>query len=546
MDEIERKEFCELVLQEITTMKNLDHKNIVRIIEAITDPWTGCPISVMEIFDCSLKAYLIAHQNDTEGRIILPPSLFHDLLDGLDYLHQKKIPHGNIKTENVLIRLNGTIITQIVWTDIGISSRLASDVAGSSIQSPHLTAPEMRSNSNASSTNGHLISADLYLLGMMIYEMCSPNIQVPEKLEDKLDFFQLEKTDYTDVLKNAFQQLTQIKVSMRLKLDTLRDAVAVVMKSKSYEQPVRINDSDDTVDILTSPPLGSSPNRPRLGSLGSSPRLIVDRLFKLKPTRTELKGVPVEAYFRGPATVLYHRCIVTCQIHSIIFQLLWGYRKQDVASHVNFKLKVKVIRSGMTVLEFQPFFRASNYWRNDTASYHLGSDDLVSTIHVKDVIEFQLEVEDGEAVLEVPSFAAVFEGPRKCISKKETFWDVNCRYVCSKDSICDEDRDVRRDAMRPQDDARQGFKHFPIYELPFLFERRNSSYDDMWCIASGKRVGTFLWMERRTQAQFELDVVQVLEKRRDGEMAMDVYGGIKVNVDATIRFLFKNLLKCKE
>ncbi|MCO5564658.1 hypothetical protein L7F22_018324 [Adiantum nelumboides] len=126
------------VYKEVSIMKELDHPNIVKLIEVIDDS------------ECD-RLYMILEY--IEGRCMFegsgPPGgigeatariYFRDVVAGVVYLHSRRIIHGDIKPENLLISASG----QVKICDFSVSQRFQgnNDELRRSPGTPVYTAPE--------------------------------------------------------------------------------------------------------------------------------------------------------------------------------------------------------------------------------------------------------------------------------------------------------------------------------------------------------------------------------------------------------------------
>eukprot|EP00250_Pteridium_aquilinum_P000423 c10463_g1_i2 orf=354-1499(-) len=150
------------VYKEVSIMKELDHPNIVKLIEVIDDS------------ECD-RLYMILEY--IEGRGMFegsgPPGgigeataqrNFRDVVAGLMYLHSRRIIHGDIKPENLLISAAG----QVKICDFSVSQRFQgnNDELRRSPGTPVYTAPECITGATYRGR-----AADIWALGVTLYCM---------------------------------------------------------------------------------------------------------------------------------------------------------------------------------------------------------------------------------------------------------------------------------------------------------------------------------------------------------------------------------------
>ena len=144
--------------REVEILISLKHENVVRYVDAMSDGrflyliMEKC--SGGELFDKILSEKRI-RENDS----VL---IFNQVLRAIEYIHELKIVHRDIKSENFLLSSNGLI----KLIDFGLSVRLRSDSdrLSSIVGSAHYLAPEML-RQNYSKT------IDIWSAGILLYLM---------------------------------------------------------------------------------------------------------------------------------------------------------------------------------------------------------------------------------------------------------------------------------------------------------------------------------------------------------------------------------------
>ena len=149
-------------LQEAETAANMYHSNIISIydIGRVGD----YSYMVMEFLEETLKDHLLGHPE-----FVLKPEKALDILkpivEALYYAHSRGIIHRDIKSENIMLRGDGTP----VLTDFGIARALDSDShmtkTGMSVGTPYYMSPEQ---CKAQQVDGR---SDIYSLGVVLFEI---------------------------------------------------------------------------------------------------------------------------------------------------------------------------------------------------------------------------------------------------------------------------------------------------------------------------------------------------------------------------------------
>ena len=152
--------------REITNLRGLNHKNIVRYIQAeIAENHSGVDIILEFVPGGSLRQLLNKFSCFGEP---IARKYVKQLLEGLDYLHGLGIIHRDLKCANLLSCTDGSIKI----TDFGASKRLVNsqvnedyEVCKSLKGSPYWMAPEVARRS------GHSYPADIWSVGCTLIEI---------------------------------------------------------------------------------------------------------------------------------------------------------------------------------------------------------------------------------------------------------------------------------------------------------------------------------------------------------------------------------------
>src|SRR5580658_6037612 len=258
-----RKDLEQRFARERDILASLEHPHIARLYDAGTEPGGLSYLSMEYVQGQALTDWGDAQRLSIASRL----ELFRQVLDAVQYAHEKQVVHRDLKPSNILVTESG----QVRLLDFGVAKLLEGEEADQTqltsvfgrALTPDYASPEL--------LRGDAVDArtDIYSLGVLLYEMLTG--ARPYRLKRAASFGLIEQAIATQEVRKPSTQLEAEAIAARgttrekLARQLRGDLDAIVLKALAKEPAERYPSAgalaEDLRRHLEGEPIGALPGR---------------------------------------------------------------------------------------------------------------------------------------------------------------------------------------------------------------------------------------------------------------------------------------------
>jgi serine/threonine protein kinase len=278
--------------REIKILKEISHPNIIKVLE-VSDRINSCHIVMEYAEGGELFHYITSRKRLAESEASL---YFFQIVDALEYLHNKKIVHRDLKPENILFMDSEKRIVKLI--DFGLSREFGVRGVMTPCGSPCYAAPEVIKNKAMDYSK-----VDIWSLGIILFAMTCGYLPFedmdPQALLKKIISGKVEYPSFIPfTAKDLIKKLLQISPKDRLNIDGIKNHIFYINGKREFERYIGKSNENLKTNYF------SNPNSPQ----------IVFQIKDVKDGKENKKKSPIKTHKK---TLSYNPQHVTSMIKNL-------------------------------------------------------------------------------------------------------------------------------------------------------------------------------------------------------------------------------------
>jgi serine/threonine protein kinase len=247
------------VNREVKILKEINHPNIIKVID-ISDKKNSCHIVMEYAEGGELFHYITSKKRLTETEASL---FFYQIVNAIEYLHDKKIVHRDLKPENILFKDEEKKIVKLI--DFGLSREFGLRGVMTPCGSPCYAAPEVIKNKALDYSK-----VDIWSLGIILFAMTcgylpfddtDPQVLLKKIISGKVEY----PTFISFIAKDLIKKILVIFPKDRLSIEGIKNHLFYINGKREYERVT--GTGTEKSNEICKVNFFSSPNSPQLLSI---------------------------------------------------------------------------------------------------------------------------------------------------------------------------------------------------------------------------------------------------------------------------------------
>ncbi|CAD8065639.1 unnamed protein product [Paramecium sonneborni] len=225
----------QVLLQESEILKDLDHPNIVKILEIFSDDQNIYIITeCLQGGELLERVRIITNYNENIAK-----QYMQQILSAMVYCHKRKIVHRDLKPENILFD-DKDINSNLKIIDFGASEKMISKKLTTKIGTPYYLAPEILR------PNGYDEKVDVWSCGVILYILLIG--KAPFRGKNQIETLQLAQKAHLDFSGNHWNKVSPEAIDL-IKLMIQKDPLKRISMKDALKHQWILNQSPKIIQF---------------------------------------------------------------------------------------------------------------------------------------------------------------------------------------------------------------------------------------------------------------------------------------------------------